>query len=351
MRALHPSVERLRGAMTGRRAVVTGGAGFIGGHLVETLLGVGASVSVIDDLSTSSATTIAGLVERYPSKCDFFHASVLEPRALAEAMRGAGVVFHLAAMSAVPRSIKEPERCFEVNVVGTVRVAEEARRAGAERLVVASSSSVYGAGEGMRPDQPRVESGPTNPLSPYAASKLSAEHVVTAWSAAMSLPGISLRYFNIFGSRQSPDSAYAAVIPAFIAASLRREAPTIHGDGSFTRDFTHVDNAVYANLLAATAPVDRVRGQAVNVGCGQRISIRELARRVARATGEGEVEPVFGPARAGDVPHSLASLERARSVLGFEVVRSMDEGMAEAAAWARSQKPDDEAPGVIARIG
>jgi nucleoside-diphosphate-sugar epimerase len=331
--------------------VVTGGAGFIGGHLAETLLALGASVSVIDDLSASSSVTIASLVERYPSRCDFFHASILEPGALAEAMQGARLVFHLAAMSAVPRSILQPERCFEVNVVGTVRVAEAARRAGVERLVLASSSSVYGVGEGVRPDQPRAESSPTNPLSPYAASKLSAEHVVSAWTHAMGLPGVSLRYFNIFGSRQPADSSYAAVIPAFLSAYQKREAPTIHGDGSFTRDFTHVDNAVLANLLAATIEADRVRGQAINVGCGQRLSIRDLAKRIARAAGAGDLDPEFGPARAGDVPHSLASLDRARSVLGYEVIRSLDEGLAETAAWAATQKPDEDYPSVLARIG
>jgi nucleoside-diphosphate-sugar epimerase len=167
----------------------------------------------------------------------------------------------------------------------------------------------------------------------------------------MGLPGVSLRYFNIFGSRQPADSAYAAVIPAFIAAYQKREGPMIHGDGSFTRDFTHVDNAVYANLLAATMDGDRVRGQAINVGCGQRVSIRDLAKRVARAAGVGDIEPAFGPARAGDVPHSLASVDRARAVLGYEVIRSMDEGLAETVAWAATQKPDEDYPSVLARIG
>jgi UDP-glucose 4-epimerase len=331
--------------------VVTGGAGFIGGHLAETLLALGATVSVIDDLSTSSATTIASLVEQYPSRCQFFHASVLEPGALREAVHGASFVFHLGAMPSVPRSIKEPERCFEVNVLGTVRVIEAARHAGAERFILASSSSVYGVGDGIRPDQPRVESSALSPLSPYAASKLSAENIVTAWTQGMNLPGVSLRYFNVFGPRQAEDSAYAAVIPAFIGAYLRREAPTIHGDGTFSRDFTHVDNAVFANLLAAVSPLDRLRGQAINVGCGQRLSIRELAKRIARVTGAGDIEPVFAPARAGDVPHSLASLERARAALGYEVVRSLDEGLAETAAWASLQKPGDDPPSVLARIG
>ena len=341
----------MRGSVTGRRTVVTGGAGFIGGHLAETLLALGATVSVIDDLSTSSATTIASLVEQYPSRCQFFHASVLEPAALAESVHGAAWVFHLAAMPSVPRSLKEPERCFEVNVLGTVRTIEAARRAGGERFILASSSSVYGVGDGVRPDQPRVESSALSPLSPYAASKLSAENIVTAWTQGMNMPGVSLRYFNIFGPRQAEDSAYAAVIPAFIGAFLRREAPTIHGDGTFSRDFTHVDNAVFANLLAAVAPIDRLRGQAINVGCGQRISIRELAKRIARVTGGGDIEPVFAPARAGDVPHSLASLERARTVLGYEVVRSLDEGLGETAAWASLQKPGDDPPSVLARIG
>jgi len=351
MRALLPPIERLRSVVNGRKTVVTGGAGFIGGHLAETLLALGATVTVIDDLSTSGASTIASLVELYPSRCQFFHASILEPGALTDAMQGASIVFHLAAMPSVPRSIKEPQRCFEVNVLGTVRVAEAARHAGAERFILASSSSVYGVGDGVRPDQPRMETHALSPLSPYAASKLSAEHVVTAWTHSMNLPGVSLRYFNVFGPRQQEDSAYAAVIPAFIGAFLRREAPTIYGDGSFSRDFTHVDNAVYANLLAGVAPIDRLRGQAINVGCGQRLSIRELAKRIARATGAGDIEPVFAPARAGDVPHSLASLDRARSVLGYEMVRTLDEGLSETAAWASSQKPGDDRPSVIARIG
>lgn len=348
MRALHPSIERLRGAVTGRRAVVTGGAGFIGGHLTEALVSLGASVAVIDDLSTSKVETIAELVEQHPDRCDFLHASVLEPSAVREAMRGASMVFHLAAMSAVPRSIEEPERCFAVNVMGTVRIAEAARRAGVGRVVLASSSSVYG---GVTTDQPVEESTPTNPMSPYAASKLSAEHVVAAWSRALGLPGISLRYFNIFGPRQPADSAYAAVIPAFIDAAQRGAAPKINGDGSFTRDFTHVDNAVLANLLAATVPADRAHGQAINVGCGERVSIRELASRVAAAVGGEEIAPEFGPVRAGDVPHSLASVERARAELGYEVIRGLDEGLAETAAWAASQRPGGDRPTVIARIG
>ncbi|MBL0926752.1 MAG: NAD-dependent epimerase/dehydratase family protein [Phycisphaerales bacterium] len=312
----------------GVRALVTGGAGFIGGHLAEALMGLGAGVTILDDLSNSTAAHAAELVQRDPQKCRLVIGSVLDPGALAHAIEGAGVVFHLAAVGSVPLSIEDPERAMAVNATGTVRVAEACRRAGVRRWVYSASSSCYGDDPGL----PKTESSPPNPLSPYAASKLAGEHVVRAWQASYGLQGVSLRYFNIFGPRQSPDSAYAAVIAAFAGRLLRGQRTTIFGDGSFSRDFTHVDNAVYANLLAGSVDRDPL-GLAVNIGCGVRTTILELHAMVARLAGQEGRQPDFRPVRSGDVPHSQADLTRAQQLLGYRPIRGLEDGLRETVEW------------------
>ncbi len=323
--------EQLSGygaGLDGRTVCVTGGAGFIGGHLVDALLSVGARVQVIDDLSCSDGVHIAETVERSPGRARFVYGSILEPAALRAAVEGAEVVFHQAAMSSVPRSIEEPERTLEVNVTGTWRVLEAARLAGARRVVYAASSSAYGASEKL----PKVEDDAGDVVSPYAASKLAGECLVRAWGRTYGLDGVSLRYFNIFGPRQSAESAYAAVIAAFMKKLCARERPVIFGDGSQSRDFTHVDNAVHANLLAATAP-GRLGGAVVNIGTGERMTVLELARALARMGEREELEPVFEAERAGDVMHSLADISRAEELLGYGVVRGFESGLEETAAW------------------
>lgn len=319
-----------RRAFADRRVCVTGGAGFIGSHLVDALLCLGANVSIIDDLSSGDPEYPAALIERWGDRARFYYASILEPAALNAACDGAQTVFHLAALGSVPQSIAEPERTMDVNLTGTVRVAEAARRAKARRLVFSSSSSIYG--ESRR--WPITEDAPVRPLSPYAASKAAGEHVVRAWAASYRLSGISLRYFNIFGPRQSADSQYAAVIPAFIDAIARGQRPVIFGDGSQTRDFAPVANAVYANLLAGASD-KAFAGESVNIGCGTETSISDLARQIAGLMDRPDLEPLHAAPRPGDVARSVASIEQARALLGYAPVATPEQGLRQLIEWTR----------------
>ncbi|MEZ6211121.1 MAG: SDR family NAD(P)-dependent oxidoreductase [Phycisphaerales bacterium] len=321
---------RLRTAYADQRVCVTGGAGFIGSHLVDCLLNLGASVAIIDDLSTGDAEYPAHLIDKWGDRVRFIYASILEPPALRAATENASVVFHLAAIGSVPQSISEPERTMDVNLTGTVRVAEAARRAKSRRLVFASSSAIYGDTSQL----PITEDAPIKPMSPYAASKAAAEHVVRAWSASYALSGVSLRYFNIFGPRQSADNQYAAVIPAFISAIASGKHPTINGDGSFTRDFAPVANAVYANLLAG-ASTSNLTGQAVNIACAAKTSIKQLAEQIASLMGRPDLDPAFAPPRKGDIPHSVASIDAARKLLGYEPIATPEQGLRELVEWAQ----------------
>lgn len=339
--------ERFGDRFSGRRICVTGGAGFIGGHLVNALITLGASVSIIDDLSTGSIEQVARAVERAPKQARFVYASILDPAGLREAMEDCQVVFHLAAMGSVPRSLAEPQRCMDVNVAGTVRVAEEARAQGAARLIFAGSSSVYGVGDPSRPQVPRRESDLPDPLSPYAASKLSAEHVIRAWARSMGLDAVTLRYFNVFGPGQPADSDYAAVIPAFLKTLRAGRRATIFGDGTFSRDFTPVRNVVLANLLAADSQ-QRLAGRAVNIGCASRMTIRELHDTLAELTGRQDIQPEFAEVRSGDVPHSLADISAARDLLGYEPILSARDALELLVEGADQE--EEEGPDVIFRI-
>lgn len=243
-------------------------------------------------------------------------------------MDGCEIVFHLAAMNSVPRSIEDPERCFQVNTIGTVRVAGASRAGGARRVVLASSSSVYGD----EPTLPKTETMLPRPMSPYAASKLGAEAVLRAWWHSYGLSGVCLRFFNIFGPRQPADSPYSGVVPAFLRALQSGGRPIIYGDGSQSRDFTPVSSAVRASLLAGAAD-ESISGQAVNIGGGRRITVRELAEALARITDREGVEPEYRDARRGDVPHSVADISRARALLGYEPARDIEGPLAETAAW------------------
>jgi nucleoside-diphosphate-sugar epimerase len=321
-------VAKLRAFYEGRAVCVTGGAGFIGGHLVDALLSLGAEIRVIDDLSTSTLEHLSGLIELEPERVRFVHGSILDDDALRSAVSGCQAVFHLAAQGSVPRSMEQPQRTWSVNATGTLRVLEAARAAKASRVVFAASSSAYGDS----PDLPKVETHLPRPLSPYAASKLAGEHLLGVYAQCYGISGASLRYFNVFGPRQSAEGAYAAVVSAFAKALLAGESPTIFGDGSQTRDFTFVSNAVLATLLAG-ASTSRLPGPVLNVGTGRRVSLLELASLMARSAGVPHVQPVFRPARAGDVPHSLADIAAARQALGYEPVASLEDGMAETIEW------------------
>ncbi|HYF13553.1 MAG TPA: NAD-dependent epimerase/dehydratase family protein [Phycisphaerales bacterium] len=325
-------VAQLRPFYSGRAVLVTGGAGFIGGHLVDALMSLGAAVNVIDDLSNSGLDHLAGLIELEPDRIRFTHASVLDDEALRDAAEGVRTVFHLAALGSVPRSVEAPQRTWSVNATGTVRVLEAARALGAERVVFAASSSAYGD----QPELPKVETQPPRPMSPYAASKLAGEHLLATWSRTYGLSTVSLRYFNVFGPRQPADSAYAGVVAAFAKALLNGNAPTIYGDGEQTRDMTYVSSAVLGTLLAGAAPA-RLAGEAINIGTGRRVTVTELAAMMARACASPHLRASHLPERAGDVKHSLADIGLAKRVLGYEPIGSLEDGIAETVEWFRRE--------------
>ena len=339
MRLPSDMVDAWRTSLAGRVVCVTGGCGFIGGHLVDALVGLGATVRVIDDLSNSTLEHLAGLLELEPELIEFIHGSILDSDALDEAVRGSDVVFHMAALGSVPRSVKEPLRTWQVNATGTLRVLESARSHLVRRVVYSASSSAYGNGPlgvgGADTDTGvRAETQAPDPRSPYAASKLAAEHLCRTWSETYGLSTACLRYFNIFGPRQPGDSAYAAVIPAFLGRVLTGQPPLVEGDGQQTRDFTHVANAVCANLLAATS-TDPLHGEPINIGAGESTSITDLATRITAACERPDLVPVHVAARTGDVRGSVADLTRARGLLGYRAKTSFEEGLAETVAWYR----------------
>lgn len=314
-RALHG--EALRGAPV----LVTGGAGFIGSHLVETLALLGADVAVLDDLSSGSAANL-------PANVQLIRSGLLDRAALEMAMRGRSTVFHLAARVSVPQSVNDPRAYHDVNGTGTLNVLEAARATGVQRVIYSASSSAYG----NTPTLPKIETMPDRPRSPYAAAKLIGECYIGAYAACYDIDAISLRYFNIFGPRQNPHSPYSGVIAAFSKAILSGQAPRITGDGSASRDFTFVANAVHANLLAATSKT-RLNGDVVNVGTGQRHTVLELAQAMLRLFGRTDLSPTFAPARLGDVPHSLADLAKVNAVLGYKPIVDFETGLAETIAW------------------
>lgn len=305
------------------RYLVTGGAGFIGSHLVETLVAKGAEVVVLDDFSTGKRENL----EPFMDRIRLVEGSVVDPEVCGDAMRDVDFVLHQAALGSVPRSVADPLTTHEVNLNGTLNVLIAARDAGVKRVVYAGSSSAYGDTEELPKDEDMIP----RPLSPYAVSKLGGEQYCKAFHASYGLPSIALRYFNVFGPRQDPTSRYAAVIPLFFTAALEKRSPTIYGDGQQTRDFTYVDNVVQANLLACQAP-EAAFGNVFNVGCGERISIRFLWDEIASITG-AETAPVFEDARRGDVRDSLASVHRAASTFGFRTRVDVRQGLRKALDW------------------
>jgi UDP-glucose 4-epimerase len=297
-------------------ALVTGGAGFIGSHLVDGLLAEGRAVRVLDDLSTGAEANLAGVRDRI----DFVRGDLLDEKTVQRALEGVEVAFHQAAIPSVPRSIADPLRTNAVNVDGTLLLLEMARRAGVRRVVYAASSSAYGDSETL----PKVETMPPQPLSPYALQKYAGEMYCRLFTDLYGLETVALRYFNVFGPRQNPDSPYAAVVPLFIRSCLNRQPATIHGDGEQSRDFTYVGDAVSANLLAARSP--GAAGGVLNVAGGRRITLNELLRTLQEITGS-RVPPVHTPARAGDVRHSEADIGLARRLLAYEPRVPLREGL------------------------
>jgi len=307
-----------------RTWLVTGGAGFIGSHLATRFVEMGRPVRVVDNLSTGSRANLAHL----DGRIEFIEGDLADERTCARAVDGVEVLFHVAALPSVPRSLADPWGSHDANVNATVRLLQAGRAAGVRRVVFSSSSSVYGD----TPTLPKVEEAEPLPRSPYAASKLAAEQYVLAYARAGLVEGVALRYFNVFGPRQSPDSQYAAVVPLFLRAALTGAPATVFGDGGQTRDFTYVDNVVAANLLAATAPAERASGHSINVGAGERTSINELLTMIERVSGR-TVARTHRPSRAGDVRDSLAGLQRASERLGYRPRVRLADGLRMTWEW------------------
>jgi UDP-glucose 4-epimerase len=307
------------------RSLVTGGAGFVGHHLVNALLADAGDVVVIDDLSTGQRARLSSLEERIT----FIEGSILDDAALDRAMAGRDIVFHHAALASVAWSLADPIRSDEVNVRGTIRVMLAAARHRVRRVIFAGSSAVYGTPQSL----PCVETTRPVPESPYGVSKLAAEHYVHVLGRQLGIETVVLRYFNVFGPGQDPASEYAAVVPRFTSAVLAGERPTINGSAGISRDFIYIDNVVHANLLAAGA---QAGGLTCNIASGERTTLSELLAVICAAAGR-TVEPRFGPPREGDIQHSFADIALARSALGYKPVVSLEAGIGRTVDWfARS---------------
>jgi UDP-glucose 4-epimerase len=312
------------------KALVTGGAGFIGSNLARALLERGDSVRVLDDLSTGSRANLEDIERDIELRVGDLRDVATVERAVA----GVEVVFHMGALPSVARSIENPKASHDVNVGGTLNVLTVAKDHGVGRVVYASSSSVYGD----TPVLPKHEDMPPQPRSPYAASKLAGELYCRAFPHVFDVETVSLRFFNVFGPRQDPGSAYAAVIPRWITELLDGRPPVVFGDGSQTRDFTYVENVVDACLLAASAGPDAV-GEAMNIGCGGRISLLDLARELNSVIGS-EMDPVFEPPRAGDVRDSQASISKAEKLIRYRPFVPLREGLLRTVDRLRERRKD-----------
>jgi nucleoside-diphosphate-sugar epimerase len=307
--------------------VITGGAGFIGSHLAERLLKDGFRVRVVDNFATGKRQNLAHL----SGDLEVYDASILDRAALDKIFAGADYVLHQAAIPSVPRSVADPLGTHEVNVTGTLNVLLAARDAGVKRLAYAASSSAYGDVEGEFKD----ESMAPRPISPYGVAKLASEYYCQTFTQVYGLETVCLRYFNVFGPRQDETSQYSAVIPLFITAMLRSEAPVIYGDGEQSRDFTYIDNVVHGNLLALRAP--KAAGQMMNLAMGGRVSLLHLVDKVNDLLGTS-IQPIHQPARTGDIKHSRALIDRAGMLLGYRPVVDFDEGLARTLEWYRARE-------------
>lgn len=307
--------------------VVTGGAGFIGSHIAARLLRDGHRVRVIDNLSTGKKSNIR-LLESLGGDFSFNDHSITNATALANVMKDAEVVFHHAALASVPFSIENPLETHRHCATGTLMVLDAARQAGVRRVVYAGSSSAYGDTEVGVQSEDLIPA----PISPYGVAKLAGEYYCRTFTYTYGLETVVLRYFNVFGPRQDPTSAYAAVIPKFIARMVNGQAPLIFGDGTQTRDFTAVDNVVHGNLLAADAPA--ANGQVINLAMGEPINLLTLVEKLNNILGT-DFQPIFQPPRIGDIKHSRASIERAKTLLKYTPVTNFDDGLQQTVQFFR----------------
>lgn len=307
------------------QSLITGGAGFIGSNMVRFLLEKGEAVRVLDNFATGRRENLAEVQQQI----ELVEGDVRDPAAVKRAVAGVDVVYHLAALGSVPRSIKDPRTTHEVNATGTFNVLVACQEAGVERFVFASSSSVYGANKTL----PQHEALPPHPISPYAASKVVGEAYAKAFAAAYGMKTVCLRYYNVFGPRQDPHSQYAAAIPLFVAALLRDASPIIFDDGEQSRGFTYVDNVLDANYRGATRK--GVGGESLNISTPSSVSVNHVVSTIQELLGKTHIHPTYAPARPGDIRQSLADISRAREVLGYEPLVTFDEGIRRAIDWYR----------------
>lgn len=302
--------------------LVTGGAGFIGSHLVHRLVQLGCRVRVLDNFSTGKRSNLAEVEGRF----EMIEGDMADPAIARRACEGVDVVLHQAAIPSVPKSVADPAASHRANVEGTFQLLVAARDAKVRRFVYAGSSSAYGESARL----PKVESMPTDPLSPYAVQKLTGEYYCRAFYRCYGLQTLTMRYFNVFGPRQDPTSQYAAAIPAFITAILANRSPTVYGDGEQTRDFTFIDNVVEANLLAAKA--EKTSGEVINIACGSRITVNEIIAEINKFLGKN-VKPNYVSQRPGDIRHSSADIRLAEQVIGYRPVVQFFDGLRRAIDW------------------
>ncbi len=326
------------------RYLVTGCAGFIGSWITQTLVERGASVRGLDNFETGNRDNIARLIdgsksasrpagENPPSSgFDFLECDLRDAAATARACEGIDFILHQAARPSVPRSVKDPRTSHTANLDGTFNLLEGARAAGVKRIIYAASSSTYG----NQPGFPRVETMVPMPIAPYPVQKLAGEFYMKSYWQVYGIETVCLRYFNIFGPRQVPDSPYSGIMAKFTLQMMRGERPTINGDGEQGRDFTYVENAVSANLLALEAPAEKVAGRVFNVACGERHTVNKTFRVLAELLDFKE-QPIYGPPRTGDIQNSLADISAAREAFGYEVKVGFEEGLRRTVAWYREQ--------------
>lgn len=316
------------------RVLVTGGAGFIGSNLVESLLKAGNFVVCLDNFATGKRENIKSFLDN--NNFNLIEGDIRNYSDCEKALAGVDYVFHQAALGSVPRSIKDPVTSTDVNIGGFVKMLYASKEAGVKRFIYAASSSTYGD----HPDLPKVEEKIGKPLSPYGITKYVNELYASNFASIYGIEVIGLRYFNVFGRRQDPEGAYAAVIPLFVKKLLKHESPVINGDGSVSRDFTYIDNVIQANHLAAVTSDPSAVNQVYNVAHGERTTLNELFNLIKEIIsvydkGVLEIDPVYGPPRKGDIPHSLASISKIQNLLGYRITHNVREGMTEAVKWYR----------------
>ncbi|MCK4400863.1 SDR family oxidoreductase [bacterium] len=310
-----------------KTVLVTGGAGFIGSHIVETLVNRSKKVRVIDNLSTGNIDNLVHLI----NDIEFIEGDIRDTNLLDRAMKGVDFCFHEAALPSVARSVEDPITTSQVNIEGTLNLLFAAKKNKVKRFIYASSSSAYGDS----PSLPKKEEMKPRPLSPYAVSKLTGEYYCRVFYSVYGLETVCLRYFNVFGPRQDPDSLYAAVIPKFITCFLKNTAPQIYGNGEQSRDFTYIDNVVHANMLAAEAK--SMSGQVLNIACGRQTSLNDLIKLLKDLL-SSKVNPDYTKPMAGDIKHSLADISKAMDILGYSPKTSFEQGIKSTIEWHKNDK-------------